>query len=59
MNRAELKAAAKAQTCAVRHVTVNSSGSWGNDPVRPDLAMCSARLDVVAHQIITEVKKWT
>jgi hypothetical protein len=31
------------------HVSVNSSGSWGSDPVRPDLAMCSARISVVAH----------
>jgi hypothetical protein len=50
-----LKQAAKEQTTAIRHVTVNSSGSWGNDPVRPDLAMCSARLDVVAHQTIKEI----
>jgi hypothetical protein len=50
-----LKQVAKEQTTAIRHVTVNSSGSWGNDPVRPDLAMCSARLDVVAHQTIKEV----
>lgn len=50
-----LKAVAKAQTTALRHITVNSSGSWGNDPVRPDLAMCSARLEVVAHQNIMEV----
>lgn len=34
---------------AIRHVTVNSSGSWGSDPARPDLAMCSARLRIVAH----------
>lgn len=34
---------------AIRYVTVNSSGSWGSDPARPDLAMCSARLRVVAH----------
>ena len=33
----------------IRYVTVNSSGSWGSDPVRPDLAMCSARLRIVAH----------
>lgn len=46
---------AKAQTTAIRYVTVNSSGSWGSDPVRPDLAMCSARLSVVAHQTIMEV----
>lgn len=49
-----LKQIAKEQTTALRHVTVNSSGSWGRDPVRPDLAMCSARLDVVAHQKETE-----
>lgn len=34
---------------AIRYVTVNSSGNWGSDPVRPDLAMCSARLRIVAH----------
>lgn len=50
-----LKQVAKEQTTAMRHVTVNTSGSWGNDPVRPDLAMCSARIDVVAHQITEEV----
>lgn len=50
-----LKQVAKEQTSAMRHVSVNTSGSWGNDPVRPDLAMCSARIDVVAHQITTEV----
>ena len=50
-----LKQVAKEQTTAIRHVVVNSSGSWGVDPVRPDLTMCSARLEVVAHQIKTEV----
>lgn len=57
LNRAVgiLKAVAKNQTTALRYVNVNSAGSWGNDPVRPDLAMCSARLDVVAHQTIMEV----
>ena len=34
---------------AIRYVTVNSSGSWCSDPARPDLAMCSARLRIVAH----------
>lgn len=46
---------AKEQTTAMRYVTVNSSGSWGHDPVRPDLSMCSARIEVVAHQITEEV----
>ena len=45
-----LKAIAKQQTTAIRHVTVNASGSWGSDPVRPDLAMYSARLRMTAHQ---------
>lgn len=45
-----LKAIAKQQTTAIRHVTVNTSGSWGSDPVRPDLAMYSARLRITAHQ---------
>lgn len=50
-----LRQVAKEQTTALRHVTVNSIGSWGADPVRPDLAMCSARLAVLAHQTIVEV----
>lgn len=44
-----LKAAARNRAMPIRHVRVNSSGSWGADPVRPDLAMCSARLEIVAH----------
>lgn len=50
-----LKAVTASQTTALRHVSVNSSGSWGNDPVRPDLAMCSARIRVIAHEERTEV----
>lgn len=50
-----LRQVAAEQTSAIRYVTVNSSGSWGMDPVRPDLAMCSARLEVIAHQKTTEV----
>lgn len=44
-----LKAVAAAQTTAIRYVEVNTSGSWGSDPVRPDLALCTARIRVVAH----------
>lgn len=33
----------------IAYVQVNSSGSWGRDPARPDLAMCSARLRITAH----------
>lgn len=32
------------------HVEVNSLYSWGDDPIRPDLAMCSATLMVTAHR---------
>lgn len=51
-----LKEAARQQTTAIRYVTENTSGSWGADPVRPDLAMCSARLSIVAHQQSVEVE---
>ena len=44
-----LRKAAGDQTTAIRHVEVYSSGSWGNDPVRPDLSMYSARIRVWAH----------
>lgn len=57
LNKAKgiVRQTAKEQTTALRYVIVNSSGSWGVDPVRPDLAMCSARLEITAHQIDTEV----
>lgn len=50
-----LKEVAKQQTTSIRLVNENTSGSWGADPVRPDLAMCSARLSIVAHQKSVEV----
>ena len=37
------------QTTAIRHVITETSGSWGTDPARPELAMYTARLRVVAH----------
>lgn len=50
-----LKEVAKLQTSEIRNVTVNTSGSWGVDPVRPELAMCSARIRVIAHLENVEV----
>lgn len=44
-----LRAAVAGQTTAIRAVTLNTQYSWGPDPVRPDLAMCSANLTAVAH----------
>ena len=50
-----LKETAALQTTPLSHITVNSSGSWGADPVRPDICMCSATLEVVAHGKNVEV----
>ncbi len=50
-----LKKQAALQTTALRHITVNSSGSWGSDPVRPELAMCTATLECIAHETTMEV----
>ena len=50
-----LKAVAAAQTTALRYIDVNSMGSWDEDPVRPELAMCSARIRAIAHEEQTEV----
>lgn len=44
-----LRKIGKDGTTPIRNVFVNSSGSWGSDPVRPDLCMYSARLSVTAH----------
>ena len=44
-----LREAVKDQRSPLRFMEVNSSGSWGADPVRQDLAMCSASIRVVAH----------
>lgn len=51
-----LKQVAKEQTTPLRHVEVETSGAWGNDPARPELSMYSARLRVVVH---TEQKTLT
>lgn len=45
-----LEQIAKEQTTAIRHITINTYGNWGIDPIRPDLAMSSARIQVVAHK---------
>ena len=44
-----LRKVCRESTTPVRHIQVTSSGSWGVDPVRPDIAMCSARVSVTAH----------
>lgn len=46
---------AKSQTSKLSFAVVNNLGSWGKDPVRPELAMCTARLRVIAHNETVEV----
>lgn len=54
-----LEAICVRQSGGLSRVSVNSLYSWGADPVRPDLAMCSATVFVTAHReevvITTEV----
>lgn len=50
-----LKVVAKNQTTNIRAVKVISSGSWGNDPVRQDAKLCSATLQIVAHEEIVNI----
>lgn len=45
-----LKAMAGGSGTAIRHVRVTSTGSWGADPLRTDLALCTARMVVIAHE---------
>ncbi len=52
---ATLKQVAKRQTTQLRHVVVNTHGSWGRDPNRPDIAMASAQLTVYAHKYNTNI----
>ena len=52
---ATLKEAAKLQLTNIRFVSVNSCGSWGQDPVRPDLAMASAQLTVYTHKVTKNI----
>lgn len=44
----------EAQACnqfgALRHVSINSLARWGNDPVRPDLKLCTLTVLVTAHK---------
>lgn len=40
----------RAQVGALRNVTINSLARWGNDPVRPDIKLCTATVLVTAHR---------
>lgn len=45
-----LETQAKNQVGALRHVSINSLARWGNDPVRPDLKLCTLTVLVTAHK---------
>lgn len=35
---------------SLRHISVNSLASWGSDPARPDLKLCTMTATVIAHR---------
>ncbi len=35
---------------SLRHISVNSLASWGTDPERPDLKLCTLTAIVIAHR---------
>lgn len=47
---AALKTIAAEQTTLLRYVDVNSIGSWGTDPMRPELTLATARLRIYTHK---------
>lgn len=48
---------ALSQQTKLRFAEIINLGSWGRDPVRPELAMCTARLRVLAHIETVEVNR--
>lgn len=46
---ATLKELARLQESKLRYVVINTIGSWGIDPLRPELALSSAQLTVFTH----------
>lgn len=50
---------AAAQVNGIRNVTINSLASWGSDPVRPDLKLCTATVLVTAHREGKTINKKT
>ena len=45
-----LEVRSREQFGALRNVVLNSLASWGTDPVRPDLKLCTALVLVTAHR---------
>lgn len=47
----------KNQFGELRFSTEQSLSNWGNDPVRPDLCLCQATVQVVAHKRQIEIEE--
>lgn len=54
---ATLRMVAKSQITKISFVQVNTCGSWGVDPVRPELAMASAQLLIYTHKEKKSISK--
>lgn len=54
-----IEESAREQVGAIRNVTINSLARWGNDPVRPDLQLCTATVLVTAHREPFEITQKT
>ena len=47
----------KAQIGALRYTIQNSLASWGNDPIRPNLKLATAMVQVIAHKESFEIEE--
>lgn len=45
-----LEEQARVQFGALRNVAINSLARWGNDPVRPELKLCTATVAITVHR---------
>lgn len=52
-----LKAIVKSQNTVMRTINVNTSLNWGTDPARPDLCLCSTRLEIRCHLQHSTIEK--
>lgn len=41
---------------ALRYININSLASWGSDPVRPDLKLCTLTATITAHRESLEIE---
>ncbi len=46
----------KMQFGALRYIIINRLASWGSDPVRPDLKLCTLTATITAHRESLEIE---